>query len=382
MTKKIFFILLILLLFAYPVYAGEEGTDLFEAEKYATYEFGVDSILEAVPYEVRGELPEGDIFEAQDFSEKFSLKYFLDFIGKTLRNALSPAFKALTSTLGLVLLSAVLSAFKGMAKSDSLSMVFELASGLCILVTLYKTVFSLVERVGGFLSQLTVLINAMVPVVFSITVAGGNSSAATVNASAMMLGVALIEGIAAVGLFPMLKLCFGMAVCSGIGIKLRLDGVSRLLRNVFTWVIGLLAAAISAMMTFQTSIASKADCLSMRAMKFAVSSAIPVAGGIASDGVSAVAGSVSLIKGTVGVGGVIILALMVLPIIVDILMLRFGVSISSVAADVIGLEREKRILDEICGLLGFLAAVCVISVLMFVYGFALFANGTTALGGG
>ncbi len=378
--KKLFLLFLLFPLFTLCANASEGVTYGREAEQYVTDEFDVDSIIDALPYEVRDELPDGDIFEADNFSEKFSAEYFFDFIGETILSALSPALKTFTATLGLVLLSAALSAFKGMMKSDSLSAAFELASGLCILLTLYKTALSLVERVGAFLSQLTTVISAMVPVMLAIGTAGGNGGASAASANAMMLGVALIEGLAVAGLFPVLKLCFGMAVCSGMGSGLKLDGISSLVRNIFMWIIGLLAAAISAMMTFQTSIAAKADSLSIRAVKFAASSAVPVVGGIASDAVSAVAGSLSLIKGTVGWGGVIILIVMTLPIIAEILMLRLGISISSVAADIMGLGREKRMLDEMCGLFGFLAAVCVICALMFVYAIALFAKSTTALG--
>ncbi len=373
MKLKFFIVFIVFTIFTVGVSAAEE---------YSIDEFDTGTVIDALPDEVREKLPSGELFSAEGFSERFSFDYFWSFFTDTLSSAITPALKNFTSILGLVLLSAALSAFKGLMKSDTVVTAFELVSELCILLTVYKTAVSLTARVGSFLTQLGTVISAMVPTMLAIGTAGGNSTASAVSANAMMIGVTFIEGVAAAGLFPILKLCFGMSVFSGMGSGIRLDGITRLIRNLFTWIMGFIAAAISAVMTFQNSIALKADSLSVRAVKFAASSTVPVAGGIASDAVSAVAGSISLIKGSVGWGGVIILAVMILPVITEILLIRFGVVISSTAADIIGLGREKRMLDEMSGLFGFLAAICVICGLMFIYALALFAKSTTAIAGG
>lgn len=373
MKFKILIIFLIL-----PIFTVGVGA----AEAYSVDEFDTRAIIDALPREVKEKLPEGDLFSASDFSERFSFEYFFGFLSDTLSAAVTPALKNFTSVLGLVLLSAALSAFKGLMRSDGAAAAFELVSELCILLTLYKTAVSLTARVSSFLSELGTVISAMVPTMLAIGTAGGDGGGAAVSANGMMLGVAFVEGVAAVGLYPVLKLCFGMSIFSGMGGGIRLDGITKLIRNLFVWILGFLAAAISAVMSFQSSIALKADSLSVRAVKFAVYNTVPVAGGIASDAVSAVAGSISLIKGGVGWGGVIILAVMTLPLILDILFIRMGVVISSAAADVVGLDREKRMLDEMSGLFGSLAAVCVICALMFVYALALFAKSATALAGG
>ena len=134
-------------------------------------------------------------------------------------------------------------------------------------------------------------------------------------------------------------------------------------------------------MSFQTTIAARADSLSMRAVRFAASNAIPVAGGIAADAVRTVAGSLSLVKSTVGWAGVVIIALMTLPVMIQVLLTRIGVLLAGTSASVLGLEREKSLLDEVSGLLGSLIAVCLVASLMFVYALAVFAKGAVALAG-
>ncbi|MBQ2765631.1 MAG: hypothetical protein IJF48_01420 [Clostridia bacterium] len=363
--------------FILPIKA-EETTEI-SSELYQIDEFDTDSVLDALPDEVRARLPNGNPFAPEGFSAAFSAEYFFNLIKNALSAALSPALKNLSMTLGLILIASALSALKGMLRSDSLVSLFEFISGLCIILTLYTTAISLAETVHEYLQRLSAVVGAMVPVMIAISTAGGNIGTAAVSANGMMLALAFVEILTSQVLFPILQLCFGLAVASGIGGTLKLGGISKLVRGVLVWVIALISAIISAVMTFQTSIAARADSLSMRAIKFAASNTVPVVGGIASDAVGAVASSLSLIKGTFGWVGVIIIAVMTLPVILNILLTRLGVSISETAADVIGLDKEKSLLTEMCGLLGFLGAVCVIAALMFVYALALFAKSVPAL---
>ncbi len=375
-TIKFCVFISVLLYFALPL--GALGENEASAELYSTDEFDIQSIIDAIPDETAKKLPMGDIFSSEDIYESFSFEYFFALIKNTLFSTLSDSVGTLSSVLGLIIAASALSSLKGVLRSDSLTVLFEFLSCICLMLMLYNSIYPLVEGVRLYLTQLTGIVGAMIPVMIAIGTAGGNLSASGVSANAMMLGIAFVESLAVGGLFPVLQLSFGLSIASGFG-GLRLGGISKLVRGVFTWILGLISAVISAVMTFQTSIAARADSLSMRAVKFAASKAVPVVGGIASDAVSAVAGSLSLVRTTVGWVGVIIIAVLTLPVIVKIILMRLCVNISCTAADIIGLEREKNLLSDMCGLLGFLAAVCVICALMFVYAAALFAKTASAL---
>ncbi len=267
-----------------------------EDKIYSSEDFGVDDILDVLPDEVRDRLPRGDIFDGNSFSEKFSVSYFFSLIQSVLTSAFSPALKTMCALLGLVILCSVLSALRKTLHEDSLAGVFEIASVLCIMLTLYTTVSSLCTTVSIYLTQLKNIVGAMVPVTIAIGTAGGNISASAVSGSAMMIGIAFVEFLASGGLYPILQICLGLSVASGIGRGFELGALNKLIRGTFVWVLGFVSAAISAVMTFQTSITSRADSLSMRAIKFAASKAVPVVGGIASDAVATVAQSLSLVK--------------------------------------------------------------------------------------
>lgn len=369
-TARILLAVLLVVLFTLPISAEGE---------YTSDDFDLSEILASLPEDVRARLPEGDLFESDRFVERFSIEYFVSLIGEAAVAALSPALKTLCKVLGLIIIASVLSALRGTVDSKSLCVPFEFISGLCIMLTLYSSATSLVDSAELYLSQLSNIVNAMIPVTVAVGTVGGNASASVVSGSAMLLGLSAVEMLAKEWLYPILQLCFGLSVASGLGAVPGLNGISKAVRGTFTWVLGLTTALISAVMTFQTSIAARADSLSMRALKFAASKTVPVVGSLASDAVSAVAESLALVKATVGWGGVIIIAVLTLPVVINVIFTRMSVIIAAVAADVLGLEREKRILEEIAGVLGSLAAICVIAALMFVYALAVFAKSAVAM---
>ncbi len=373
-VKVIIAAILSLFMLSLQIFAAES----YEDELYTHSEFGANSITDALPEEIFDKLPSGDIFSSDGFHERFSFEYFRGLIKATILETMTPAFRSTVGVMSLVIVASVLSMLKKTVRDGGAATVFSFASSLCIMLALYNEAVSLTTTVKTYITQLSAVVTAMVPVTVAINAAGGNLSSASVSASGMMIGLAFVENLSSAGLMPVLQLCFGLSIASGIGGGVNLSGISKLVRGVFTWILALSSAIISAVMTFQSSIAVHADTLSMRAIKFAASNAVPVVGGIAGDAVRAVAGSLSLIKSTVGWVGVILIAVMTLPILARVLLTRLGIRICETASDIIGLEREKNLLSDIGGLYGFLAAVCVISGLMFIYAMALFAKSSVA----
>lgn len=358
--------------------SGEQSSP-DEIEQYTPEDFDADSIFDALPHELREYLPEGtESFDPELTRESFTFGFFASVILKLISAAVNPAAKTFATLLGLTIIASVTGSLKGIFKSDGISSLFDFMSGLCIMLAMFSVTTGLFDSVSEYLTRLSVLVNAMLPVMTAMNVAGGNLGSAAVSANAMMLSLSFIQLLATSVMFPVLRICYGMSIASGLG-GVKLDGITRLIRGLLSWVLGIIAALIGCVMSFQNSIAARADSLAMRAVKFAASGAIPVVGQIAGDAVRTVAGSLTLVRTTVGWTGVILILLLTLPVIIEVLLTRLGVVLAETAANIIGCERERGLLSEISGLLGFLAAVSVISGLMFIYALTLFATSSAAL---
>ena len=124
-------------------------------------------------------------------------------------------------------------------------------------------------------------------------------------------------------------------------------------------------------------IATKADNMAMRGAKFAVSSFVPVTGGTVSSTLGTLAASVELLRGSIGVIGIVIMLLMLLPTIIELALLRGVFAISGFCASILGCAGEARLLSSLDSLYGYLEGVAVLSATVFVIAFGIFASVAT-----
>jgi len=134
-----------------------------------------------------------------------------------------------------------------------------------------------------------------------------------------------------------------------------------------------------AMLGSQTILGASKDTLAMRSAKFAAGSMIPVVGGSVAELLRSVSASVGYMRSAVGICGVLLLLLLMLPTLVELLLARATWQICSFFAEILGCDGEKRLLDEFASINGYLiAAVAICSSVLFLT-FTLFTHCATAL---
>ncbi|MBQ7821942.1 MAG: hypothetical protein IJ391_06655, partial [Clostridia bacterium] len=139
--------------------------------------------------------------------------------------------------------------------------------------------------------------------------------------------------------------------------------------------------AISAIMTFQHTLASAADTLGARAVRFAASSFIPIVGSAVSEAVRTVSGSISYIRSAAGGICIVVIIIITLPTFVSLMLTRINLALSASLADMLGCERETKMLKEASSLINFLIAFVSLSAVMFIYLLTLLVRCASSYGG-
>ena len=117
----------------------------------------------------------------------------------------------------------------------------------------------------------------------------------------------------------------------------------------------------------------------MRSMKFAAGNVIPIVGGSVGELFRSVSASVGYMRSAVGICGVLLLLLLMLPTLVELILARATWQICSFFAEILGCDGEKRLLDEFASINGYLiAAVAICSSVLFLT-FTIFTHCATAL---
>ena len=129
----------------------------------------------------------------------------------------------------------------------------------------------------------------------------------------------------------------------------------------------------------QSVLVGRADSLGMKGVKYAVGQFLPVVGLSVAGTLPTVAAGISALRGVCGVSGIILLALLLLPTLVELLLMRAALTLSSTVASLLGCDGEARLISEMASLHGYLAATVSICSITFALALALFVSGAVAL---
>lgn len=365
--------LICLCLLSLPVCADEESD-----ENGSGYDYG--DLFEAMPDEVRELLPDlvEESRDEQSLAEKFSAEYLADLCANLLQKGMVSGLKLFAALLGLIVICALLSRC-GELFFKQKSQLFDYALLLIAALELYSPLYSLFELTRDYIGQINDYMTAISAAMGGIFLLSANVSTAAVQSVWLGILLTVTEKISYGLLFPLLQMSFAITLVSSICPDIHLQSVSAFIRKVCTTLLVASMTLITVFMSFQTSIASASDSLGLRSVKFAASNAIPIIGGLVSESVKTLATSLTLVKSTAGLIGMVgILLCTLLPLSI-LFTCRYALSLSSTVADLLDAGTIKNLIDESGKLVGFLIAVILVFSIFCIFTLSLLIHTANAL---
>ena len=293
---------------------------------------------------------------------------------------LGDCLRLLARVVGLLLLSAVAAALRDSMKSGSVSRAFSFCSALAILASLLTCGYRTVQTAAEYFSALGHMTSASIPLLAALYAMGGNVTTAASGAAGMTLYLTLTEELVGKTIVPFSGICLAFAAMEAMDPGLRLGTLAATVKKQYTTCLAFLMTILLAMLGAQTTLGARADTLAMRGAKFAAGNLIPVVGGSVSELLRTVSAGVGYLRGTVGICGVLLLLLTLFPVLAELLLYRLVWQIGASVADLVGCPSEKKLLDEVASLCGYLAAAVSICSSVFVLSLTLLAHCASAIG--
>lgn len=344
-----------------------------------------EDLLGALPDELRDLLPpsffstNGDeaasgAMEATDFF--FLLRTVLSLVGLRLGTCV----KLLATIAGLLLLSSISSTVKASFQSGNVGLAFTFLSTLIITVSILKAGYESILSVTSYFESLGKMTTALIPLMGVLYTMGGNITSAVASSSALSIFLAILEQLITKSIVPFCGICLAFALIRALDPAIHLGTLSDTLKKNYTTLLAFLMMLLSAMLAAQSLLGSAKDTIAMRSAKFAAGSMIPVVGGSISELLKTVTSSVSYLRSTVGICAIILMLLLLLPTLIELLLIRLTWQIAASLADLLSCDGEKKLLDEMASLSGYLIAAVAICSSVVILALSLLIHCTSALG--
>lgn len=294
-----------------------------------------------------------------------------------LADGIKKAAPTLAILLGIVILSALVSAVA--SNLGSMTRAVETLIRLCTFCSISGLALSCIESLSLYFERLFSAVASFLPLSAALFAMGGNLNAAASNSASLGLVLTVCEFFCTKTVIPIfsVSLCFTLLTAfDGVGASAG-ERAGAIVRKWYMTALSFLMMILTVSLGAGNLIATKADNMAMRGAKFAVSSFVPVTGGTVSSTLGTLAASVELLRGSIGVIGIVIMLLMLLPTIIELALLRGVFAISGFCASILGCAGEARLLSSLDSLYGYLEGVAVLSATVFVIAFGIFASVAT-----
>lgn len=261
-------------------------------------------------------------------------KTCLNVLLRLVKNNFSEPLKDCLLILCFTVLSAFLSGFSDNGLVFSNTSVYSTAASLVIAVLISVQCADTISIACTTVEVCSDFIYAFFPAfLVIITVSGG--ALTSVSTNSLLLSLAQGLNFISSNLFVPLINCFlALSICSGIRSELNIDGALRVLRRTLISFISFCAGAFVAVLSIKTAVASRADALGLRSMRFAINSVVPVIGSAISEGLLSIQSYSSLIKSSVGIVGIIGVFALFLPALINVVGWRISLSVSLAVSEI------------------------------------------------
>ncbi len=338
---------------------------------------------EALPPEIGELLPDGlfssSADEALDAVESASdFRYLLSACLSAVGLRLSDAVGLLASLVGLLLLAAVLARLRECLSGPGGEMV-----GFCLRLALYAAIVTstagMVETVQAYFASLRTLTGGMIPAMGVLYAIGGNLGEAALHEELLLIFLALCEYVGTIVTPPLCAVCLAFSLMDAMGTRLTLRPLADQIKRWYVSLFGLILFLLGLSLSAQSVLVGRADSLGMRGIKYAVGNAIPVVGGAIAGTLGTVAEGIALLRGVCGVSGVVLVALLLLPTLVELLLFRAVLRLGGTVASLLGCDGESRLLGEMASLHGYMAAAAALSSVLFIFSLTLLIHSGVAI---
>ena len=373
--------LCLLLLFGLKIPTSAQSIDgISETTPQAFFD-----LLDALPAELYDLLPK-DLFsdQTEDLNsavrEMSDASFLLNTVLNTIGIHLQDAIRLLATVIGLLLLSALLSALRTTVKSDSVGRVFSLISSLALLWAVLAGGYTSVMAVSQYIKRLNAMTAAGIPLLALLYSMGGNVTAAVASTSGLTVYLGVLETVVGRSIVPFCGICLAFGFLNASGLGLSLGGFLGTFKKHYATLLAFLMMLLLAMLASQTALGASADSVAMRSAKFATGNLIPVVGGSMAELLRTVSAGVQYLRTTMGLCGILLLSLLLLPTLAELFLYRWVWQISASAAELLNCGNEKKLLDEIASLNGYLIAAVSICSSVLLLGFILLMRCASAIG--
>lgn len=349
------------------------------AEEITELENSVNSLMESLSDEVKEDMQSLGVnsVSIEDMSN-VSFDSVINLIAQKLSDNSKAPLSASAVVIAILILNALFDSYTDALKQSSTKEILSVVSTLCITTTLVLPVVDLIDHCIATVTDASNFMLLYIPVMVAVLTFSGHAISGASYYSFMVMACQGVTQFSTKVISPLLNVYLGFCVSSSISDRVNLKGLCNMFSKVIKWLISFTMTVFSALMTIRGLITTAYDSVTARAVRFTMSSFIPIVGAALSESYKTIQGSINLLR--TGAGVFVILAILVvfLPSVIKCIMWMFSLNLCKTIGEIIGVSSPMSMLSSVSSVVSTVFAITVCIMSIFVISTALLIT----LGGG
>lgn len=365
--KKIIILILLLILIPNTSLATEQiieeqmealnlGQFIQEGEKYTKDAFPEISIKELITQSLTGKVNNSLMYKA-----------VLKILGKEIVSSIT----IIGSILAIIVIHSILKSISENLGNNNTSQIAYFVEYILIITMIMANFAVIIESIKNTISNLVGFMNCLVPILISLIIATGQVASGAVLQPILIFAVIFIGNIINLVILPITTASMILSIASNISDKVQIGNLAKFFKSSITWFLGFIITIFVGLLSLEGTLTSSVDGLTIKGIKSAASTFIPVVGKALGDSVDTVLGATSLIKNSVGfVGIVIVIAICILPI-VKLIILNIMYSLLGAVSEPLADKKIVNVIGQVSGVFKILLGIMFFVSVLLIVGIAL-----------
>lgn len=359
MKKFIVFLIVAFLLMKVNVYA-EYNADIYGN---IVENSGLEQAKDTLDSETRQMLEENGIDPLDvGWSDNLEPENIIELIVGFIKSGGKKPFTIAVKALGIIILCSLVQHFSsGLSKNSVQYIALVVFLGI-IGVELY----SLTSVSVKLMKSLSAFMTAFVPVMAAVLSASGKSIAAAGTSGILLFACGMLSNVAAFFIAPAMSGYLAVSMCAGIAENKGIMQFAQVFKKTVMWAFSLAVTLFLGVLSIKGGIGSVEDNLSLKALRYVLGSTVPIAGSVLSESVSSVVYSLTLLRKSAGMYAVAVIAVMVLPVLLQVLCFRISIFVISSIAGLFECNAFSKSVEIFDNMLSLLTGLLLLTFALFV----------------
>ncbi len=330
----------------------------------------LERLWSSLPEEARRSLAELGI-TAADYQQVSQLDF-----GRMMEKMLSllseshTPLAGMSVCIGIMLLCSMAEGFQATLGDRKLGTVANAVGTMCICTAIIFPLCTTLCKAAEVLNGAAGFMVLYIPVMAGLVMASGREMTGSGYYATMMTVGNAVTLVSAKLISPLMNVFLALSLTSSLSQKMNIGTLCESVYKLAKWTLTFAMAIFTAVLSLQTMMTSSMDNVSKKALRFAVSSFVPVVGGALGEALNTFNGSLEMLKSGAGVFAVIAAGCIVLPAAMECIVWQFALFVLASAGDIMGLSSMTKIFRSVSKAVGMMTALlfCVLTVFIIATG--------------